>query len=78
MVTTQIFLASNKILDNKLKKTRSCLLLGNGSVAKTIYKSLKLKKIKNISLSSRNAIYKEWSLDNNDSIISFGKKFNKC
>ncbi|MDP6192722.1 MAG: M24 family metallopeptidase, partial [Paracoccaceae bacterium] len=42
------FLASNKILDNKLKKIKSCLLLGNGSVAKTIYKSLKLKKIKNI------------------------------
>ena len=68
------FLASNKILDNKLKKIRSCLLLGNGSVAKTIYKSLKLKKIKNISLSSRNAIYKEWGLDNNDSIISWKKR----
>ena len=49
-------------------------MLGNGSVAKTIYKSLKLKKIKNISLSSRNKIYKEWDLNNNDSIISWKKR----
>jgi shikimate dehydrogenase len=68
------FMASNQILDLKIKKIRSCLLLGNGSVAKTIYKSLKLNKIKNISLSSRSKDYKGWGLDLNDSIISWKKR----
>lgn len=68
------FLASCKILDNKIKNSKSCLLLGNGSVAKTFYKALKLKKINNIFLSSRKLKYKGWDLVSNDKIISWNSR----
>ena len=59
----------------KYKIKKNIILIGNGSISKTIYTYISRKKIKNIFLCARNKKkYNNWKINKNSKIINWGMR----